>query len=139
MERLSEKRILELIAEGEGEQLEFKLENERQPDLGELLVALANTQGGTILVGVSDGGEVVGVTRPAEVRNRLEAAARTARPPLSEALQVYVAAVGEQRVLVAALPALTDAVYSYGGLFRHRVGAANAVLSDEALMELVLR
>ena len=52
------KRIIGMIAQGESEELEFKASFSK--DTIETAVAFANTRGGTILIGVSDDGDVVG-------------------------------------------------------------------------------
>ena len=51
-------KIQSLIASGESETVEFKTSFNK--DVIETAVAFANTRGGTILIGVSDAGEVVG-------------------------------------------------------------------------------
>src|SRR6187551_260460 len=53
--------IRECIALGEGPKIEFKDERIRPADLAETLVAFANADGGTVLMGVADDGAVVGV------------------------------------------------------------------------------
>jgi len=63
----SELRIRELIREGEGPRIEFK--EDLPPDEHRLLdsvVAFSNTSGGTILVGVTENGEVVGIRKSVE-------------------------------------------------------------------------
>ena len=51
--------ISDLIAGGEGATVEFKRSLAR--DVGRELCAFANAAGGTVLVGVTDAGEIVGV------------------------------------------------------------------------------
>jgi len=69
-----------LVQEGEGTTLEFK---ERfSPSLGRELVALANTIGGKILLGVSDDGAVVGVNDSNRLRSRIQDIARNCDPPV---------------------------------------------------------
>ncbi|WP_303311691.1 helix-turn-helix domain-containing protein [Hymenobacter sp. BT730] len=53
--------LLELIAQGEGERLEFKKKTTHPTRIARTLVSLANTHGGQVLVGVEDDGRVVGV------------------------------------------------------------------------------
>lgn len=52
--------IEELIQRGEGKHIEFKESIKAKPKIAETTVAFSNTEGGTILIGVNDNGEVVG-------------------------------------------------------------------------------
>lgn len=55
--------IFDLIEAGENSGVEFKLDNIRPEQLAREAVGLANLQGGLILLGVSEAGEIVGLTR----------------------------------------------------------------------------
>ena len=70
----SPKGIADLISSGESQTVEFKLRLSPDKLLGELLTAFANTDGGILIVGVSDKGEVVGMSEAeaTSVINRLE-------------------------------------------------------------------
>lgn len=61
---MKKQELLELIEAGENSGVEFKLDNIRPEQLAREAVAFANLQGGVILLGVSDEGEIVGLTRP---------------------------------------------------------------------------
>ena len=67
MTRNVSSQIGELIAAGEGATMEFK--RSLTKDVGRTLCAFANAGGGTVLIGVSDAGEAVGVAN----HNRLKA------------------------------------------------------------------
>jgi predicted HTH transcriptional regulator len=67
--------IKQLIAGGEGQQLDFKFEISDSRKIARTLSAFANTTGGILLVGVKDNGRVAGV-RSEEEFYMLEAAAR---------------------------------------------------------------
>ena len=56
--------LLELIANGENSGLEFKRDDLRPEQLAREAVALANFQGGRILLGVEDDGRISGIQRP---------------------------------------------------------------------------
>lgn len=55
--------LLELITNGESSGLEFKRDDVRPEQLAKEIVALANFQGGTILLGVEDDGAITGIQR----------------------------------------------------------------------------
>lgn len=55
--------LLEIIANGESSGLEFKRDDIRPEDLGKEVVALANFQGGRILLGIEDDGSISGIQR----------------------------------------------------------------------------
>jgi ATP-dependent DNA helicase RecG len=56
--------LLELIANGESSGVEFKRADVRAEQLAKEIVALANFQGGKVLLGVEDDGNISGLTRP---------------------------------------------------------------------------
>jgi ATP-dependent DNA helicase RecG len=55
--------LLETIANGENSGVEFKLDDVRPEQLAKEVVALANLQGGRILLGVADDGAILGIQR----------------------------------------------------------------------------
>ncbi len=55
--------LLETIANGENSGIEFKRDNIRPEQLAKEIVALANVQGGRILLGVEDDGHITGLQR----------------------------------------------------------------------------
>lgn len=59
MEVITSSNIMELIHTGENELIEFK--TSFNDEAQEVVGAFANTKGGTVLIGVTDGGVVVGV------------------------------------------------------------------------------
>lgn len=74
--------IEELISQGEGEQLEFKKTINHPDKIARTLVALANTRGGILLVGVLDNGKICGVDPEEEKHSLLEAARNYCNPPV---------------------------------------------------------
>jgi len=55
--------LLEIIANGENSGVEFKRDDLRPEQLGKEIVALANFQGGRVLLGVEDDGTISGIQR----------------------------------------------------------------------------
>ena len=65
-----------LIAQGEGFTSEFK--RSMPSDLGREMCAFANASGGVILLGVTDKGEIAGVTDHNKLKSQIQALARSA-------------------------------------------------------------
>jgi predicted HTH transcriptional regulator len=63
-----------MIAEGEHQQQDFKMRVDDSRKIARTLVAFANSEGGRLLIGVKDNGQVAGI-RPEEELHMLEAAA----------------------------------------------------------------
>lgn len=60
---MTKTEIQEMIGNGESSGVEFKEESVSSIDLAEETVAFSNFKGGTILIGVDDGGSILGVKR----------------------------------------------------------------------------
>lgn len=74
-----------LVQEGEGTTLEFK--ESLSASLAREMVALANTIGGRILIGVRDDGVIVGVKDTNILRSRIQDIARNCDPPIKVIVQ----------------------------------------------------
>ena len=80
---MTETELLKLIAAGESETVEFKREMDRAERLARETVALANRQGGIVLIGVDDDRTVHGVTlQPGYEEWVANVGAQTIDPPL---------------------------------------------------------
>ena len=107
--------ISALIARGEGPTVEFKRSVTK--DVGRELCAFANAGGGTILIGVSDAGEIASVVNHNRLKSRLQSTARSTEPPI----ELEVESVG--RVLRVVVPPQKRKPYFFGGRFFMRIGA----------------
>lgn len=92
----------QMMASGEGVQLDFKQTITNQKKIARTLVAFANNRGGKLLVGVRDNGELIGCDVEEEMYMLHEAAEHFCEPPiditftifeLEDGLQVLEAAV----------------------------------------------
>ena len=120
--------ISDLIAGGEGATVEFK--RSLAQDVGRQLCAFANAGGGTVLLGVTDAGKVVGVADHNRLKARVLSTARSADPPI----EVEVESAGE--VLRVAVPPQKRKPYSFGGRFFVRDGACSRQLSSAEIEAL---
>jgi ATP-dependent DNA helicase RecG len=128
-----------LIAGGESERIALLRERVRPEELAETLAALANRNGGTVVLGV--GGRVrprlEGLHDPASAEELALAAALICTPPLLLPLPRRVAS-GEQSVLLIDVPAGLPHVYSVHGKYLIREGIANVPIPPHTLRQLLL-
>jgi predicted HTH transcriptional regulator len=132
---MNEQTIAEWLAAGEGERIEFK---ERYSSrVIESLVAMANTAGGRVLIGVDDRGRVVGLADPARVVDSVTSACReSVSPPLAPT--ITIAQLPEGAVVAAQIEA-TGRMHVKGGAVLLRHGRQTRRASSEEIRLLTLR
>ncbi len=91
--------IKELIEKGESQDLEFKESLKLKEEIGETVSAFSNYNDGVVLVGVSDGGEQIGVdiggNTLEELANHIK---RNTDPQIFPAVKILE--VGEKKVVM---------------------------------------
>lgn len=117
MMTMNKTQLQKLIALGEGQTLEFKKAN--TSGLGRELCALANAQGGQILLGVDDQGQMHPLKDPNKLKSEVQSLARSMEPPLR--IQTHLV----QGVLVIDIPVQPHKPYSFAGKFYLREGASS--------------
>lgn len=125
---MTAERLHELIAQGESRTLEFKRTLTKNLDRN--LCAFANSDGGTILIGISRRGKILGTTDHARAKSRIQSIARSADPPIA----VEVDAI--DKVLRVTVPPQPHKPYSFGGRFFRRDGATSRRMSRAEIGEL---
>lgn len=105
--------------------------------LAETLVALANTHGGVVLLGLTARGKLQDAVDPADSQAKVRAACMLASPPLLLSAPVLAEAHG-RTVCIAEVPPGLPHVYSIDGRHLTRTGARNRLLSGSELAALLL-
>ena len=128
--------LLDLLRQGEGQRLEFKEDAIRPSDLAQTLVALANAQGGVVLLGVNDAGQPIGIHSDRHAYDLVMTAAshelcdpairltRVASVVLPDGIQVLVVTVPRSRKL-----------HATHGRFLVRRGSQNVALTTPEVAE----
>jgi ATP-dependent DNA helicase RecG len=131
---MTEEQLKALIARDEEISVEFKQEGERQQPLAEVMGAMANAQGGWLLIGVMDDGAIVGVTHPKTIIDRLHAAVDQIEPSILGRVTVERVNITEgPTVIVAHIPEGLSAIHAVSGVYRVRIGSFNKILTfDQA-------
>lgn len=125
---MTRQQLLDLIAAGESSEVEFQRSLGR--DFGRELCAFANGEGGTVLLGVSKAGEVVGVGNHRRTRVKVLTVARSGDPPIA----VEVESVGE--VMCVTVPPQKYKPYSIGWRAFVREGNGSRRLTNAEIKDL---
>jgi len=134
---MDEATLRELIAQGEGQTIEFKKSTGQLRRAVETVAAFANTDGGRVLIGVRKDRTVEGVQIGANTREQVVNAITTNTDPVIYP-SVEVVRVHEKNVIVVSVPESTDKPHlAFGRAFK-RVGASTVRMS-RAEYERLLR
>ena len=126
-----------LLAAGAGANVAFLPARTTRPALAETLTALANADGGVVLLGVSPRGAVQGGADAPALRDlALEAALLTDPPLILPSPQMVES--GDTALVLIQVPAGLPHVYSLKGVYWTRSGANNRPLATSELRQLLL-
>lgn len=127
--------INEIIQQGENSAVEFKAADVRPESLAKEMVAFANHLGGRILLGVDDGGAVVGVNKAAVEEWVMNIARNNVVPSLQVDVNEHV--ISGLRVAEVVVPkGLHKPYQTLDGKYLLRVGSTNRQATKEELSRL---
>nr|VFJ57311.1 MAG: Predicted transcriptional regulator, contains HTH domain [Candidatus Kentron sp. DK] len=124
--------ITNLITLGEGFTTEFKRSG-ADKSLGREICAFANASGGTILIGVTDADEIVGVDDHNRLKSQIQSFARSAEPPIMVEIESI------DNLLCVTIPEQHEKPYSFGGKFFMREGPSSQQMSREQIREFFFK
>jgi ATP-dependent DNA helicase RecG len=130
MKKENDERFPLIIAEGEGERIEFK---EEMGQIDREMIAFANTAGGSIFIGIDDRGKIKGIDITNRLLSNIHTIARNCDPPLNMETFVHVGKILEIRV-----PEGKDKPYRCKSGFYLRVGPNTQKLSRNEIRRLIL-
>lgn len=132
----SESSFFDRYGASESAVLEFKESLIKAQRLQEPVVAFANTRGGTIAVGVTNTGRILGVEWGQKTEERIQEAARITQPPVAiDATPVDVE--GRTVVMLEIAPVEQGWVQTSDGRLIVRAGPTNRTLVGEELLRFV--
>jgi ATP-dependent DNA helicase RecG len=136
--------IKELIEKGETQSVEFKESLRLKDEIGETVAAFSNSDGGTVIVGVSDKGVVSGVDIGGVVsgvdigKNTLEELAnyikRNTDPRIFPSVKIQ--GVGVKKVVMIAVEESQEKPVFFKNRAYKRVGATNQRISSSEMRKL---
>lgn len=127
--------LLEIIHGGENFYIEFKEEQVKSKDLGEEIVAFANSEGGTILIGVSDSGEIKGVSNLKIEETIMNICRNNVVPNIIPNFETIT--IDEKNIVILGIPKGLSKPYStVDNKYYVRVGTTKRIASREELLRL---
>jgi hypothetical protein len=130
--------LIEILRKAEGPQVEFKREFPEQAHaIAKEMVALANSGGGVLLMGVENDGTPRGISEPERVEERLSNIARGCTPSIHAAIDKFHLSKNIFLVYAKVFPATSVTLYQ--GRVYTRTGSTTHEASGEEVRRIVLR
>lgn len=126
--------LLEIISNGESSKVEFKTDDVHPTVLSEEIVAFANFEGGTILIGVDDSGELKGCTRADIEEFVVNICRNNVRPSIIPIIEKIT--VDKKNIVAVSIPRGDTAYSTNRGLYYIRVGSTKQVPTQQELLRL---
>lgn len=127
--------LKEIIDNGENSYIEFKEEGIKAKDLAEEIVAFANSEGGMILIGVDDAGNIVGVSDTLIEEKIMNVCRNNCIPNIIPAFQ-SVEIDGKIIAVITISKGLNKPYYTTDHRYYLRVGTTKRIASREELLRL---
>ncbi|MFQ5652754.1 MAG: ATP-binding protein [bacterium] len=129
--------VQKLVIQGEGQQLEFKRSLAELETAVRAVAAFANSNGGVVLLGVRDSGEIVGVEVGEHTKERLSTAITDSTDPIVYP-SIEIIAVEGKVVMAIKVEASQNRPHLCKGRAYKRVGATDVQLSRDEYERLLL-
>lgn len=127
--------LKEIIDNGENSYIKFKEEGIKAKDLAEEIVAFANFEGGMILIGVDDAGNIVGVSDTLIEEKIMNVCRNNCIPNIIPAFQ-SVEIHGKIIAVITISKGLNKPYYTTDHIYYLRVGTTKRIASREELLRL---
>jgi ATP-dependent DNA helicase RecG len=133
---MNEQELRERITKGEGLHTEFKEYFDDNEDIAKSIICFANTDGGQIIVGVSDNGEIVGVENIDELIRRIDDVAfNRCEPPVTIVQETLY--INNKPILIVNIPKGDQRPYRTGrGIYYIRSANRCRQASRQELLRL---
>lgn len=133
---MNKEELTEIIEKGEDSFTEFKEEKVHPDELAAEIVAFANTEGGRILLGISDKKEIKGISKPDMEMQRIENISHNNCEP-SLAISIEKVKVNKKIILCIYIPKGPERPYRTNrGVYYIRTSSGKRQASREELLRL---
>lgn len=129
--------ITRLLQSGKHTRLEWIKQNMSRPKIAEILAAMANGQGGTLIVGLGPTGKIEGVSSIEKATDHVLEAALSLEPALIIPMPKPTT-IEDKTLLVVSIPAGMPNVYGLDGRYVRRVDTRNIGLKPSELRRMMI-
>jgi ATP-dependent DNA helicase RecG len=130
--------LMQMIAAGESQRVEFKTSGADTDAVAKEVCAFLNSDGGTLIVGVSDNGKVVGVEDAPQAAESIQQHLLDGISPKAS-WSVNVATTDGKEVIVIDVPRGHESPYVYGSGIFVRSGTQSVFATSEVINRLISR
>ena len=131
---MNQQELLEIIKNGESSKIEFKREGVHPNSLAEEIVAFANFEGGIILIGVDDSGELIGCSRDDIDEFIVNVCRNNVRPSIIPVIEKNV--VHGRKIVTVTIPRGDTAYSTSMGRYFIRIGSTKQTPTQQELLRL---
>jgi len=131
---VNQQELLEIIKNGESSKIEFKREEVHPNSLAEEIVAFANFEGGIILLGVDDSGELIGCSRANIDEFIVNVCRNNVRPSIIPMIEKNV--VHGRKIVIVTVPRGDTAYSTSKGRYFIRIGSTKQTPTQQELLRL---
>ena len=130
-------QLLEVIENGETQEVEFKQSFHSSQDFSKLMSGFANTYGGMVIVGVGAKKEIIGVKEDIDqTQQKISAAAQAISPPIVPEIQVYTIE-GKKIIAIIIQKAIDNTFHTFQGVVYVKVGSTLKKIEGNQLVEFL--
>jgi ATP-dependent DNA helicase RecG len=130
--------LLDLIQKGETSKVQFKSTLEHINQLAQEMVAFSNTEGGVLIIGVNDKGQINGLTKD-EIHKFNQwisnASSQHIKPPISPLTDIFT--IDEKNILVVSVSkGINRPYYTHEGIAYVKMGADKRIAPPEEILRM---
>ncbi len=134
---MNQNELIEIIRNGESSKVEFKTEDVHPTSLAGEIVSFANFEGGVVLLGVDDAGQIIGCTRDDMEEFVVNVCRNTVRPSIIPVIEKFV--INDRRVLAVTIARGETPHADSRGMYHIRVGSTKQIPTQQELVRLFQR
>ncbi|MFQ6090171.1 MAG: ATP-binding protein [Candidatus Bipolaricaulia bacterium] len=128
-----------MIADGESETLEFKKSTGQLTRAAETLCAFLNAKGGTVIIGVTPGGKIIGQQISDKTQQDIANMLQKFEPPAPvEIKRLTLPKTDRELIVLQATPSGEARPFTFDGRPYQRIGTTTSVMPQERYQQLLL-